>query len=309
MNITKSQPILHLNKIPKEPLDGYSLFRKFCPNKQGVISVDFQNKVMEIFRGDNEKQGEQLQGRTVLNLTVDPANKLSTLIENNQVLKFYGNASIEDAKVIFLDDTCHPDKNQPLIRGEIANRLKGKENVFLCEGYDSNKISFSKDEIADSFAPNLNLHADESKDYLSGWDESFTHKKSLEEARLILLQKESLEKRIASLNYKDKNEVESTAIALQKIILDADEVINHKSHQRTKALWSSVQQFQRNFPKAKIFVFGGSSHMHEPWLLEQLKKSGTKYCILTSEQKVKEEQYYLKDYYHVDSYGLWGNKK
>jgi hypothetical protein len=210
---------------------------------------------------------------------------------------------VNQAQVILLDDTNHLDKEQqPIIRGKVANALKGDKNIYLCEAYSSTKIDFSQNEIHCYFAPNLELNQGGSKDYLSGWDDSYIHKQS-QKAVVQALQQLNFSNLLSS-PYPNQD----MALSGLKML---EGVVGKMGDLRTKVLWSTIEKKHCIFPDAKIIVFGGAGHLQDKWLHEQLIHQNLRFVevkpVDVTSGSNKEEK--IQNYYQVEKYSIWGNRK
>lgn len=240
---------------------------------------------------------------------MDPKSKLKSLIEEGKITQIHGNCTVDQAQVILLDDTNHLDKEkQQIIRGKVANALKGCENIYLCEANPSNKIDFKQIEINHYFAPNLELNQGGSKDYLSGWDDSSVHKQSLQAITRGLQQI-----KLSNLNSSAPTNEDMALSGLK----DLADVVGKMSDLRTESLWNTLQEKHRVFPEAKIIVFGGADHLRDKWLHEKLINQNLRFVEITpnsveitpNSDNGKSEVAKVEKYYQIDKYSIWGNRK
>lgn len=175
-------PLLKLSTPPEFKSDD-NLFAKFCPSPKGRMIADFQNAALTVINSGYPGSDGQIfpvptKASSFLQTLVDPTEKIKALIASGKIIRFEGNCPLDQAEIFILDDTNHTDTAQDQLRGEIANAVKGKENIYLREGYGSDKIFFSRDEIQLAFP--ANLEHDNEASLFSGWDEPYTHKLGLE---------------------------------------------------------------------------------------------------------------------------------
>lgn len=324
-----SLPTLYLRQTSQPVGDRIeNAFRKFCPSPKGVVTVQFSENKLEI---SNSGYGKELDSLTVpkhrnqiLQQIIDPKEKLKALINAGKIARYSGNAPVHEAQVIFLDDKCHGDKEQALVRGEIANALKGGNNILLCEGFGTETMYFSEEVFNQAFAPNLDY--DLKTSFTAGWDDSITHKASLEKIRSGIEDAEQLKDFCENSIQRLTTNLQSIQISpaalnspddflktmgfdlgtLSRLVTSVSKVqeaTGKDAHIRTTSAWDAIQKFRVMFPDSKIFIFGGAGHNNEPWMLEQLKNDGLKYCILTpvQYQEITKENAldYAKQYYRV----------
>lgn len=290
-------PTLHLKTAELSPLPLENRFRKFCP--KGIIEVNFTENKMEI---EGSRRGPLVfpkKRERDLHDIIDPKRLLATLFREGKITNFLGNAPVNEAQIILLDDVCHGDKQQTLVRGEIANALKGEDNILLCEGHGSETMYFSQAEFNHYFAPNLDYDLRQS--FTAGWDDKFVHQNSLEKVRNALEDISEMQKALLQGSFQSQEEASARLAKLQEIEKVQEET-EKEGHERTTKGWKTIQHFHNLYPHAIILCFAGAGHNHEPWLLDQLKSSGLKFCILTPLRylnfKNKEEAFErLKEYY------------
>lgn len=274
------------SKLPTDAssVDEGRLFRKFCHDLKEVLSVNFSNGSAEVFRGDNEHQRVEqvMEDQSTLFKAIDPNGKLKGILEEGKISSFKGNVPVDEAQIVLLNDAEHRDKEQQLVRGEIANALQRKSNILLGESYDSDKTSFSPEEINHVFAPNL----DESLKNLSsmaGWDHLETYLDNYQKNREFI----ALKKKIKDIKSENPTlgslDILCKAGGLQTIELltTLEKALKEGAKARTRSEWSAIQKFIHQDSDSVIFVFAGAGHNNDPWLLEQLRESNFKYCILT----------------------------
>ena len=295
-------------------LEKTDLFSKFCPSTEDVLTVDFEDMQMTLDYPIDDRRGKEtqhhmvwetkspLQKLTFLKELIDPQGKITHLIDQSSISRYIGNATVDKAQIILLDDNRHGDAAQALIRGEITNSVKGKKNTLLFEGCGNETMYFNEAIISQIFGPNLDW--DLKKSFMAGWDDEIEHKKGLENIRHVFqdynLRKDkinsTLNKMIDLVNDLEISELKQDNIQniLDKLDPDFKQLSNidasfsktyqcfeKGSHNRTINEWKTIQKFHSFYPEDKIIVFAGAGHNHEPWMLEQLKMSGLKYCILT----------------------------
>jgi hypothetical protein len=291
-----------------------TLFRTFCPNLKDVLNINFEERSTEIYRADHGHQREQLsEEESVLFKIIDPKGKLKLLLTENKIIRFRGNASVEEAQLILLDDTEHRDKEQQLIRGDIVNGLQKKSIVLLGESYDSNKTDFSPKEIDHVFAPNLDESIINSS-IKSGWDDLEIYNDNYEKKFEVIAIRKKI-KEIKSQN-PQLNSLDvmiaagglDTLARLSKLEKDLVE----GAEARTKTEWATIQKFINQDSDSTIIVLAGADHNNSPWLLEQLRESNLKYCIITPKQFYDSSKADIDDeakYYQFnDNLSLLGSK-
>ena len=181
--------------------------------------------------------------------------------------------------MIFLDDTCHGDKEQALVRGEIANALKGSNNILLCEGFGPETMYFSEEVFNQFFAPNLDY--DLKTSFTAGWDDTIVHKASLEKVRngtedAVQLKdfcEDSIQRLKAGLQSvqitpETLKQLKSPEDFLKAAGFDTDtfsrlvgsvskvqEATGKDALIRTKSAWNAIQQFRGMFPDAQNHGF------------------------------------------------------
>lgn len=293
-------PTLHLRTADLSPVPFENGFRKFCP--KGSMGVSFIENKMQI---EASKRGPLVFPKhrvQDLHDIIDPKHLLTNLLQDGKITHFFGNAPVDEAQIILLDDVCHGDKQQALVRGEIANALKGPDNILLCEGYGSQTMFFSEAEFNHAFAPNLDY--DLRKSFTAGWDDEFVVKTSLVKVKNALHDLSEVAEIVKGGLPQNLEESFALKARVEEIAPSLDEVIDKEAHERTTKGWETMQQFHQLYPQAKIICFAGAGHNQELWLIDELKKSGLKFCILTplcyQEFKTAEEafesakSYYLK---------------
>jgi hypothetical protein len=322
-------PVLKLTQHPVPDIeDNRNLFEKFTnPTNLKSLSLKTQGHLTIVFAKNQMRLDSDgpypgtLAGNRVdfLSSVMDPENRLKSLIKQGKIVQIHGNSTVDQAQVLLLDDTCHPDKQQSLIRGEIANLLKGKENVFLGESYPSSKIVFNRQEIDRCFSPNLALNQMGVKDYMCGWDDAYVYKQSKASVIQTMQQINCLrDRKINFLRDRISTDSIETSIDdlstwLSRIADSVDEVTGKQGHLRTEVLWHTIEEKHRLFPNAKMIVFGGSRHLKEKWLHEQLSDHQLRFVEITPIEveagSAVDTIEQANEYYQVDRYSIWGNKK
>ncbi len=304
-----TNPVLKLSQNPTED-NSKTLFEKFTNpwnaaniplNEQGTVTAVFEKNAPKIVVDGRYPIDSSHFDAALLSKIVDPTGKLKSLIEEGKIIQIKGNSTVDQAQVILLDDTSHLDRLvQPLIRGEVANALKGTENVYLCEAHPSSKIVFSQHEIENAFAPNLKLNEPGTKDYLSGWDDAQVYKQT----------KKSIVQGYQQINLSGLNSgnIANMNMALNGLV-DLLNVIGEDAHLRTVSLWKTTEEKHQVFPNAKIVVFGGKGHLEEKWLHEQLAAHGLRYVEITPMKAAEVSGAQVQDYYGVNKHSIWGHKK
>jgi hypothetical protein len=277
------------NLLVKEQADVTVVF------KENLRKITVSNGESQITVGGGNHPEARCNDIAFLSNIVDPKGQLKSLIEAGKISQIRGNTTVDQAQVILLDDTNHTNREQPYVRGEIANRLKGNENVYLSEACDSSKIFFTRDEINHHFAPNLELH-NGTKDYLSGWDDECVHKKSME----------ALIRGFQEFELSKKN---SNPEMAKNGVLDLLSVIGEKGHQRTVSEWGAIKEKHQVFPNAKILDFGGRGHHSEKWLHEQLSNNQLRYAQITPAEVPSSTDAEFDNYYGINNYTIWGARK
>ncbi len=298
---------LKINKNTAEhSLPVNDLFRKFCPSRQGMIIADLANAVLEIHESgygkpiDSCKRNDRI--RKISQDIVDPNHKLQNLFNEQKIECIKANAPIDQTDIILLDDTFHGNKDQTLVRGQIANALKGDANIFLCEGLDNEKILFNVDQIHRLLPENIEFNP--AKDLCAGWDDGWTHKQSLEKVRLSL--------QAAAIAQKNsESDIFGSITTLMNARDDLEKVTTEESRTRTESEWKTIVKFKDTYPDLKVMVFAGEAHNNEKWLLDKLKNSKYKYCIITPKKCQDNRDQNMIDYgmkyYHVDPANPWAN--
>ncbi len=300
-------PILKLNKNPVQ--ENVNLLEKFTNpwntadlplQDRGTVTAVFEQNATKLVVAGRYPLESSSFPKAIVGATLDPNGKLKSLIDEGKIIRIHGNSTVDNAQVILLDDSSHLDKTtQPFIRGEVANALKGKLNVYLCEAHPSSKINFTSREIEHSFAPNLKLNQDGVKDYLSGWDDSAVYKQS----------KKSIIQGFQQINLSGINSGNNSNIdmALNGLV-DLLNVVTHEADLRTDTLFKTTQEKLTVFPDATILVFGGAGHLGDKKLHEQYAKAGVRFVEITPTKPPSVTGEQVQKYYDVEKYSIWGNK-
>ncbi len=255
-------------KLSKNPVldNSRRLFDRFT-NPNGSFSGSSTKETMTaffnnlVYRFAHNGYEMPCHSAAFLGQLMDPKGKLKAVIDQGKILHIHGNCTVDEAQIILYSDTCHPDKHQKSDRGEAANALKGKENIYLCEASPSNRIEFSDKDIAASFAPNLVINR--TTDRFSGWEDKDLY---------------AVSKRLTAeaLQQISKGGTEEAA-GWKKL----DKVVGELARQRTGALWENTHDKWRYNQKATIHVFGGQEHTGDKWLQEQLINRGLRFVEIT----------------------------
>jgi hypothetical protein len=295
----------------RQGLTGENLLKPYYISPKNLIIADLAAESLEI-KNEEGLITRSLWGKCINGLSqelVDPNNKLKQLFDEKKIERIKTNAPIDQAEIIFLDDTFHGNQEQTHIRGEIANALRGEENIFLGEGFSSDKLNLTASEIYHAFAANLEINL--SKDTYAGWDDKLVYKQSQDKLRLGLQTVKLLDPKQSATDF------DLSKLALMLATLnDFQEVTGKEAYARTENEWKTIKKYKELFPKVKILVFAGAAHNNEQWLEDQLKESQYKYCIITPKkcQDTTEDSGFdaignAMKYYNVDKYGIWGNLK